>query len=133
MYLHIFRSNFHLHQTVNRIVISVGCYSSPIIEHEFLHTIGIYHTQVNISEKRVLLELLWQFKIILHSNQSRSDRDSYVKIIWSNIPEDKKYNFRKYSETVVNHFNLSYDFEVRYGNKIPRKEYEHTMVFKICY
>ena len=58
-----------MHQTVNRIVISVGCYSSPIIEHEFLHTIGIYHTQVNISEKRVLLELLWQFKIILHSNE----------------------------------------------------------------
>ena len=66
-------------------------------------------------------------------NQSRSDRDSYVKIIWSNIPEDKKYNFQKYSETVVNHFNLSYDFEVRYGNKIPKKEYEHMMVFKICY
>ena len=66
-------------------------------------------------------------------NQSRSDRDSYVKIIWSNILDDYKFAFKKYSETVVNHFNLSYDFEVRYGNKIPKKEYEHMMVFKICY
>ena len=66
-------------------------------------------------------------------NQSRSDRDSYVKIIWSNILDDYKFAFKKYSETVVNHFNLSYDFEVRYANKIPNKEYEHMMVFKICY
>ena len=55
--------------TVNGIMISAGCMHAGIIEHEFLHAIGIYHTQVNISEERVLLELLWQFKIILHSNE----------------------------------------------------------------
>ena len=59
-----------MHQTVNRIMISaVGCRTTATIEHEFLHAIGMYHTQVNISEKRVLLELLWQFKIILHFNE----------------------------------------------------------------
>ena len=65
IYLHIFRSNFHLH-TVNGIMISAGCMHAGIIEHEFLHAIGIYHTQVNISEERVLLELLWMFKIRRH-------------------------------------------------------------------
>ena len=54
-------------------------------------------------------------------NQSRSDRDSYVKIIWENIPDDKEGAFKKYSSTVINHFNLRYDFEVRYKNKIPQK------------
>ena len=52
--------------TVNGIMISAGCMHAGIIEHEFLHAIGIYHTQVNISEERVLLELLWMFKIRRH-------------------------------------------------------------------
>ena len=44
--------------------------------------------------------------------QSRSDRDSYVKIIMPNIPEKKQPNFKKYSSKIINHFNLPYDFEV---------------------
>jgi len=64
-----------------------GCMNPYTIEHEFLHAIGLYHTQ------------------------SRSDRDKYVEIVWINIPKDKQYNFKKYSDKVVNHFNLPYDYE----------------------
>merc|ERR1711974_197476 len=72
---------------------SGGCMHAGIIEHEFLHAIGLYH------------------------HQSRSDRDYYVKIIWGNIPEKVRHNFNKYSSTVVNHFNLPYDFQsvMHYG------------------
>ena len=49
------------------ILLSERCFNNfGTIEHEFLHAIGIYHTQVNISEERVLLELLWMFKIRRH-------------------------------------------------------------------
>jgi len=64
-----------------------GCMHAGIIEHEFLHAIGLYHTQ------------------------SRSDRDNYLEIIWPNIEKDKIHNFNKYSSAVVNHFDLPYDFE----------------------
>ena len=65
-------------------------------------------------------------------NQSRSDRDSYVKIIWENIPDDKEGNFKKYSSTVINHFNLRYDFEVRYKNKILQRLKWHPNEINYC-
>jgi len=72
-----------------------GCMHKGVIEHEFLHAIGLYH------------------------HQSRSDRDSYVKIIWNNIPTDKRHNFKKYSSKIINHYNLPYDYRslMHYGGK----------------
>jgi len=64
-----------------------GCYLTGIIEHEFLHALGVWH------------------------QQSRSDRDDYVKIIEENIiHENFTSNFDKYTEALINHFNLTYDF-----------------------
>jgi len=77
----------HQGNTFQELSLSGGCMHTGIIEHEFLHAIGLYHTQ------------------------SRSDRDNYVEIIWANIPNEKQHNFEKYSSAVVNHFNLRYDFE----------------------
>lgn len=73
---------------------SSGCMKARTIEHEFLHAVGIYHTQ------------------------SRSDRDDYVKILWDNIPEDSKHQFNKYTPDVIDHFNLPYDYEsvMHYGS-----------------
>jgi len=65
-----------------------GCYSTGTIEHEFLHALGVYH------------------------QQSRSDRDDYVKIIEENIEnyEKKKGNFKKYPKAEIDQFDLPYDF-----------------------
>ena len=73
--------------------LALGCMHAGIVEHEFLHAVGLYH------------------------HQSRSDRDYYVKIHWGNIPEALRHNFKKYSSTVINHFNLPYDFRslMHYG------------------
>lgn len=72
-----------------------GCMSVGIIEHEFLHAIGLYH------------------------HQSRSDRDSYVRIIWNNIPKDKRHNFNKYNTNMVKHYDIPYDYRsiMHYGGK----------------
>ena len=54
-----------------RIVITPTA-SVGVIQHEFMHAMGIYH------------------------EQTRIDRDSYVNIYWNNILSDKTHNFEKY-------------------------------------
>jgi len=63
-----------------------GCMSTGIIEHEFLHAIGIYH------------------------HQSRSDRDSYVRIYLGNVPKGQRHNFNKYKSDRVTHYGIPYDY-----------------------
>jgi hypothetical protein len=63
-----------------------GCYTTGIIEHEFLHALGVWH------------------------QQSRSDRDQYVKINENNIIDGMGHNFDRYTPSLINHFNLPYDF-----------------------
>lgn len=61
--------------------------------HEFLHALGFYHMQ------------------------SSFDRDDYVSIDWNSIQENKESNFRKYNNTIVTNFNVTYDYEsvLHYG------------------
>jgi len=66
---------------------SPSCMNVGTIVHEFLHSVGLWHTQ------------------------SRSDRDEHVEIIWKNIPENKRHNFKKYDNTIINHYGLPYDFD----------------------
>jgi len=72
---------------IQEINLDKGCYEPGTIEHEFLHAIGIHHTQ------------------------GRYDRDNFVKIIDSNIMDDMHYNFNKYDRNTVTHFDLPYDYE----------------------
>lgn len=51
-----------------------GCYFDQTIAHEIMHTLGVYH------------------------EQSRPDRDEYVKVVYDNIKSGATYNFRKRSE-----------------------------------
>ncbi|CAF4309104.1 unnamed protein product, partial [Rotaria sp. Silwood2] len=45
-----------------------------------------------------------------YHEQSRPDRDSYVKINWENMQTDMRSNFEKYDNTVVNTLNTAYDY-----------------------
>jgi len=63
-----------------------SCLDSTTIEHEFLHSLGVYHTQ------------------------GRWDRDNYVKIIEDNVIEDMKYNFERHPEWHAQTFGLPYDY-----------------------
>jgi len=62
---------------------SWGCMEQGIVQHELLHALGFHH------------------------EQSRSDRDQYVKINWPNVSRTGATNFRK-KET--NNLNTPYDY-----------------------
>jgi len=70
-----------------------GCVYRGIIQHEFLHTAGILHTQ------------------------SRDDRDDYVEILYDNIIPENAYNFDKVNPQIFNHRGMPYDFSsvMHYG------------------
>lgn len=53
------------------VSIGAGCDTKAIVEHELLHALGFYH------------------------EQSRSDRDDYVKIWWDQIEEGEADLFLK--------------------------------------
>jgi len=77
------------HQGKDTQILKLGprCYRTGTIEHEFLHALGVYH------------------------QQSRWDRNRYVKIIEENIKhENFTSNFRRYTKAQINHFDLPYDF-----------------------
>lgn len=67
-----------------------GCVHHGIIQHEFIHALGFQH------------------------EQTRSDRDQYVTIVWANIKHGMKHNFQK-SQT--NNLGTLYDYSsvMHYG------------------
>uniref|UniRef100_A0A3P8VSN6 Meprin A subunit n=1 Tax=Cynoglossus semilaevis TaxID=244447 RepID=A0A3P8VSN6_CYNSE len=69
--------------------LSIGarCDTKAIVEHELLHALGFYH------------------------EQSRSDRDNYVKIWWDQIEDGKEHNFNKYEDDFITDLNTAYDYE----------------------
>jgi len=72
---------------VNNIELAQGCRYKGIVMHEMGHSIGLYH------------------------EQSRPDRDSYVRIISRNVYDQKMvYNFKKYT-TEIDSLGTPYDFE----------------------
>uniref|UniRef100_A0A8C9S0H0 Meprin A subunit n=1 Tax=Scleropages formosus TaxID=113540 RepID=A0A8C9S0H0_SCLFO len=75
-----------LHEGQN---VSIGerCDTKAIVEHELLHALGFYH------------------------EQSRTDRDDYVKIWWDQIIEGKEHNFVKYADDFITDLNTPYDYE----------------------
>lgn len=76
------------------------------IEHEFLHALGISHTQM------------------------RWDRDSHVKIIERNIVKGAERNFKMKSKSTVTHFEFPYDYKsvMHYHGKAFSKNGEKTII-----
>ena len=66
--------------------INVGCFSVGTVLHELMHAAGFYH------------------------EQSRADRDEYVKINWENIGGAFKNAFRKLPLFVITHLKAPYDY-----------------------
>ncbi|XP_061584688.1 high choriolytic enzyme 2-like [Cololabis saira] len=67
-----------------------GCIYGGIVQHELNHALGFQH------------------------EQTRSDRDSYVRINWMNIIQKSAYNFHKHD---TNNLNTPYDYSsiMHYG------------------
>nr|QNH72397.1 toxin candidate TRINITY_DN13064_c0_g1_i3 [Ceriantheomorphe brasiliensis] len=75
------------------IKLSAGCLYHGIVAHEIGHALGFFH------------------------EQSRPDRDNYVKIIWKNIARKYRHNFQKYGN--INSLGEKYDYGsiMHYGKK----------------
>ncbi|CAI9605019.1 unnamed protein product [Staurois parvus] len=66
--------------------IGSGCDTIEVVQHEFLHALGFYH------------------------EQSRSDRNDYVTIVWKNIQPGKGHNFEAYDDKTLSFLNVPYDY-----------------------
>jgi len=98
--------------------LGLGCWTKGTIQHEFVHALGFYHSQM------------------------RSDRDKYIEVKWDNIRKDPKNlkNFKKYTPDVISHYGLPFDYEsiMLYGSYqgsnnyafIPKMFWKKTIVTK---
>ncbi|KAJ0027005.1 hypothetical protein NQD34_018005 [Periophthalmus magnuspinnatus] len=75
------------YKTGQNVSIGARCDTKAIVEHELLHALGFYH------------------------EQSRSDRDDYVKIWWDQIEDGMEHNFNKYEDDYITDLNTAYDYE----------------------
>eukprot|EP00095_Tigriopus_kingsejongensis_P012114 maker-scaffold97_size377342-snap-gene-1.15 protein:Tk12114 transcript:maker-scaffold97_size377342-snap-gene-1.15-mRNA-1 annotation:"zinc metalloproteinase nas-8-like" len=87
--------------------ISVGCFNDRTIIHEFIHAFGYYH------------------------EQSRPDRDSFVRIVFNNIRRQNQHNFRKQVNGLT--FNVPYDglSIMHYSSRAFSKNRGNTIESKI--
>ncbi|XP_042337589.1 meprin A subunit beta, partial [Plectropomus leopardus] len=114
-YISIFKGSGCFSSVGNRRVgkqrLSIGrnCDRIATIEHEFLHALGFWH------------------------EQSRSDRDDYVQIMWDRISEGREHNFNTYDDTTSSSLGVPYDYGsmMHYSKNAFRNGTEPTIVTKI--
>nr|XP_040234261.2 seminal metalloprotease 1-like [Anopheles coluzzii] len=88
--------------------VDTGCFRLATIVHEFIHAVGFYH------------------------QQSASDRDQFVQIVWDNIEDGKEHNFNIYDSDTVTDFSVQYDYGsvMHYSSTAFSKNGEKTIVPK---
>ncbi|XP_074942267.1 meprin A subunit beta [Phalacrocorax aristotelis] len=96
-------------QGLQQLSIGANCDKIGVIQHEFLHALGFWH------------------------EQSRSDRDDYVSIVWDRIKPGKEHNFEKYDDKTSDFLNVPYDYTsvMHYSKNAFRNGTEPTIVTNI--
>ncbi|KAK7507207.1 hypothetical protein BaRGS_00001142 [Batillaria attramentaria] len=76
------------------VLLAKGCRYKGTVIHELGHALGLHH------------------------EQTRPDRDQFVKIHTENIPDHLEYNFKKYSWSVIQDVGVPYDYSsiMHYGS-----------------
>nr|CAD7202161.1 unnamed protein product [Timema douglasi] len=64
-----------------------GCVHHGVAVHELLHALGFFH------------------------QQSATERDEYVRILWWNIESGMEYNFDMYDDTYITNYDTEYDYK----------------------
>lgn len=87
------------------ISIGPGCIQKATIMHELMHAVGFFH------------------------ENSRFDRDHYIKVLWWNIQEGAEKNFLTYNHGTIDALRLPYDIHslMHYSNKAFTKNFADTI------
>ncbi|CAO2593416.1 Meprin A subunit beta [Lemmus lemmus] len=97
------------HSGKQELSIGENCDRIATVQHEFLHALGFWH------------------------EQSRSDRDDYVTIVWDRILSGREHNFNIYSDRVSDSLNVPYDYTsvMHYSKTAFQNGTEPTIVTRI--
>ncbi|XP_032323019.1 meprin A subunit beta [Camelus ferus] len=94
---------------MQKLSIGKNCDKIGTVQHEFLHALGFWH------------------------EQSRSDRDDYISIIWDRIMTNRKHNFIIRNDQESDFLNVPYDYNsvMHYSKTAFKNGSEPTIVTRI--
>ncbi|XP_023097627.2 meprin A subunit beta [Felis catus] len=99
----------NMHVGKQELSIGENCDRIATVQHEFLHALGFWH------------------------EQSRSDRDDYVMIMWDRILSGREHNFNTYDDQESDSLNVPYDYTsvMHYSKTAFQNGTEPTIVTRI--